>query len=299
MLLMLTSVFFMACEDDEDSTQSIIGKWYLYKSIDVEVEGGQTYTDEWTYDKSIDPNFFSALIIEITSDYVKAYENDLGNNYDTETDSYEINGNQIITTYVDGGETKKDTVTYHFEGDMFVVVAKYEGEGYSETYTSMFKPYSGEIPPSSWVTTLENDSYEPNNEYSSATTISVGEKQSHVTVSRDADWFKFDAEAGETYLIEVSGYIDSYMVLYDTNGMSIIDEDDDNDSDVEIETSYWGNPVILWNCNTSGSYYFEITGLGSDDIGYYSVELTTSNLTAKSSKQIKEKDMKQRSFLRR
>jgi len=298
MMLMVSSVFFIACEDDEDTTQNITGKWYLYQTIEVETEGGETYTDEWTYDQNIDPDFFSASFLEITTDNIIFYDNDLGSYYETESNPYVINGSKIITTYVDEGEIEIDTATYHFDGDMLVVVATYEEEGYSETYTTKLKPYQGVIPPDSWTTALVNDNYEPDNEYASATTINLDEQQSHVTIVEDADWFKFDGIADETYLIEISGYMDNYMYLYDTDGMTLIDEDDDNDYDVEIETSYWGNPVILWNCTTSGAYYFEVTGLGSYTEGYYSVEITKSNLTNKSKTQIDKKNKKKIAFFK-
>ncbi len=293
MMLMLATVFFIACdEDDEETVKKITGKWYLYQEIDVEIEGGFTYTDKMTYNPDFDIDFYGAELYEITSESITYYGSDpeSTSGYYMESVSYEIDGKKIITSFVDETEIIHDTATYYFEGDMLVIETSYEEPGYTNNTTIKFKPYKGNIPTEIWSTGLTNDSYEPDDTYQTSSAIVLNSPQKHVTIYNDQDWFQFEAFAGETYLIQIHGYMDNYLYLYDTDGQTLLTDDDDNDQDLDVETSYWGNPVLLWTCQTSGSYYFNVKGYDSNDQGVYVVEITTTDLSiGKATKQADKK----------
>ena len=283
------SVAFTGCNNGDDDDKGIVGKWYLHQYIDVETENGVTETETWTYNPTVDFNYHAAELLEFTNEKLFVYENESGTEYDTYTTSYSISGNMLIITDNDDGEIEIDTILFTLEGDVFSLIFKEEYGGYSYSSTTKYKRYDGNIPPSSWITAIQNDDYEPDNSYREAKEIALGSNQSHVITSGDFDWFKFNAVSGETYLIEVSGYMDGYSRLYDTSGSNMIDSDDDNDYDINIETSYWGNPVILWTCSESGVYYFNVSGYDDDDEGYYGVVVNTSTLTPSADKTHKEK----------
>ena len=76
------------------------------------------------------------------------------------------------------------------------------------------------------------DSYEPDDNYLQANWISMdGTKQTHnFHVSGDHNWMKFNATENINYLIETSDLgneSDTYMYLYDTDGVTEITHDDD------------------------------------------------------------------------
>lgn len=307
MLLAVATIFLISCDKDDDvekTVQSLIGKWYLYQEIETYSEGGDTETEEWTYDPSIDVGYFGAVLFEVTSESIIRYEYDSESidGYYSETMTYEIVGDSIVFTYTDLKRSEEDKVKYYFDGNMLVFVDSYEDEyyDYSETYTQKFKQYKGELPPEEWSEGLTNDDYEPDDTYLMANTIQIGSSQTHVTIAGEEDWFQFSATSGETYLIQVSAYMDNYMYLYDTDGQTLLVDDDDNDSDIPVETVDGYNPVILWDCPESGTYYFKVTGYDESDEGSYSVKITTSDLTVPSKTSVKvDKKEKRVSFFNR
>ncbi len=283
-LLMVVVVLFISCDkdDDDSSTPSIKGKWYLYQIIDT-YDYDSKYTEEWTYDIGSDIDYMGTQLYEITSDMITMYEYDSdepGNCY-TWSMSYELDGNNLI---IDESNYNKleysEIVKFHFEGSMLVVVSSYENDYYSASHTQKFKPYSGELPPASWEAGVSDDQYEPDDSYVMATAITLGSSQTHITTIGDEDWFSFNGVMDETYLIKVSANsVDNYLYLYDTDGYTLLDSDDDNDDDVPVVTINGLNPVLLWDCPVTGTYYFSVTGYDEYDEGVYSVEINTSDLT--------------------
>ncbi len=71
--------------------------------------------------------------------------------------------------------------------------------------------------------------------------------------SNDKDYFKFNAIAGNIYVIETYNKTpgtDTYLTLYNTNGMTVIKENDDD--------SIYLNSRIVWNCTSDGTYYASV-----------------------------------------
>ncbi len=117
------------------------------------------------------------------------------------------------------------------------------------------------------------DSYEDDDNYSTATLIEVnGTEQQHTfSPPADQDWIKFSASAGSRYLIEtldLSNSADTVMYLYDTDGTTIIASDDDGS--LEEYAS-----AILFTPTSSGTYYAKMVDWDSGaDNGSYSVKVT-------------------------
>jgi hypothetical protein len=297
--LLISAFSFVSCDnDDNDDPDTVIGKWYLYKQSQIYTFMGTTETYNWTYNSALDVDYFGIELIEITDTEVVGYYNETGGAYDYDRSTYELTDSMIIFIEIDSSDVYMDTMMYHFQDGMLVLTESYENVFQSGESTTYLKRYNGNIPPDSWVTNLANDGFEPDNSYQDATQLQLGVMSDmHVTVAGDADWFKFNASAGQTYLMQVSGYVDGYLYLYDTNGTTLLDEDDDNGADVDV--SYWGNPALLWDCPSSGTYYFKITGYGDDSEGYYKVEVNTSDLNNKSIKKDNKKNKRTLSILKK
>jgi len=276
--LFLSSIiltFFSACSSPTSSSgSSLIGKWIFTKEVYTIIYNGNTETEEEIYDPTVD-NYHSAEILEFKQGVVIVYENDDGTTYEADTWTYSSSNGVLIVENEDGDI---DTVNYSFENGKLVFLNEENEDGASFTYKSYFTKYTGDIPPASWVTPLTNDSYEPDNEQSNATSITVGgSAQSHVIVAGDEDWFKFQATAGTKYLVLITGYMDNVLYLYNSSG-SWIAEDDDNDYDYPIEGNV--ESAIVWTCYVSGDYYFMVNGYSYDDTGYYSASVSTTTLSA-------------------
>lgn len=299
--VLLTSTLaltFIGCKKDEED--SIVGKWYLYKEVETETDQEGTTIDEWVYNKDADYDYYGAQLFEITKNSIISYHNNFDGTYDEEEMPYEIEGSTITVIYTDGEYVEENSLKYKFDNGMLVFTQSgQEGED-SWEYKMYFKKYSGSIPPASWIEPIQADSYEPDNTYEEANTIPVGQTtNAHTITPADEDWFAFSATEGERYLIQVNAYMDNYMYLYDTDGTTLLESDDDNDDNIDVEVLDGWNPVILWDCPASGTYFFMVRGFNSDDVGYYSVSLSTSNLEFPNQKstQVDKKSLKRESKL--
>ena len=97
-----------------------------------------------------------------------------------------------------------------------------------------------------------------------ATLVNIGEGiQGELEEGHDSDFFRFEAEQGVTYQIDMA-LGDSEMWLYDADG-GWLDSDYGNDTASRI----------VWNAPTSGVYYVEASSYGPD-VGTYT--LTVSEL---------------------
>lgn len=286
-------LLFASCDKDDKDPDTVVGKWYVHKEVETWTYQGDTEKWEWIYDIDLDVDYYGATFYEIGEKTITLYYNESDQSFDEEEISYELNGGKIIAIYTEGTYEQRDTVNFKFEDGMLVLWDKYEDEGGTEEFNIYLKKYSGSIPPASWLEPLPDDIFEPDNTYETATTIAVGETTDfHTTTSGDVDWFKFDAASGKKYLIQVSGYIDGYLRLYDTDGSTLLDYNDDNYVE-DVVVSHWGNPALLWDCPSSGTYYFSVKGYDSYDVGYYKVALSLSNLTNQKEK-TKSIDSKQK-----
>lgn len=100
------------------------------------------------------------------------------------------------------------------------------------------------------------DSYEPDDTASSARTVrtdgtaSAGHNIHH---PRDYDWFKFRACGGVTYVLQTTnagGGGDTYLELYDTNGTTVLRQDDDSGDGYASR--------IEWTAPAGGLYYAKV-----------------------------------------
>ena len=101
----------------------------------------------------------------------------------------------------------------------------------------------------------QGDRYEPDNSPAQAKAISTdGSAQTHdFHVAGDFDWLKFNATQGHRYTIETLNLgpnSDTYLYLYDTNGSSLLVEDDDGGSGYASR--------IVWTAPRNGAYFVKV-----------------------------------------
>jgi hypothetical protein len=117
---------------------------------------------------------------------------------------------------------------------------------------------------------LAADIYEPDNTYGQANTITTdGVVQTHDFDPADEDWVKFSAVGGTNYKIATSNLgenCDTYIYLLDTDGTTVLNEDDD--SRVEPFASQ-----IIWTATGPGTYSYYVRARHFD----YSVEGSGTN----------------------
>jgi len=113
------------------------------------------------------------------------------------------------------------------------------------------------------------DQYEPDDSWEQAGWIVPdAPPQSHTFhVSGDNDWVKFTASEGITYVFEtlsLGDRCDTYLYLYDTDGVTLIARDDDGGPG-------WAS-LIEWRATSSGTYYVRArqywSGVYGDGTGY-------------------------------
>jgi len=117
------------------------------------------------------------------------------------------------------------------------------------------------------------DAYEPDDNYWLANWIPTdGTKQLHnFHVPGDVDYVKFNATEDKRYLIETSDLgneSDTYMYLYDTDGLTEITHDDDSGEGLASR--------IIWKCDDSGTYYVKVRHYSSSASGpntYYNISV--------------------------
>ena len=127
------------------------------------------------------------------------------------------------------------------------------------------------------------------NNASQATDIEVrDEVVGAVDYKRDLDYFRFRAEAGLKYHINVTPITlwRAEIALSDSEGQ-ILESDDANDDPPGIKTVWVGVPTkrvgdadpgpssqIIWNVPSSGEYYIVVNSVASEDTGTYKLRLT-------------------------
>ncbi|MFN2128998.1 MAG: clostripain-related cysteine peptidase [Anaerolineae bacterium] len=115
----------------------------------------------------------------------------------------------------------------------------------------------------------EPDSYEPDDDYATATTTQVnGGPQSHSFCPENdtADWISFSATGGRNYQIstaQLQSYADTLIKLYGSDGKTLLGQDDDGGAG-------WASQ-INWTSPADGIYYVEVIeyfGRTGSDTGY-------------------------------
>jgi hypothetical protein len=298
--IVLLPLLFLSCDDGDNGSISIgenimEGKWYFHKSQQTfTYNDGDVDIFEYVYKDYFDYDLYAGTIFEFTENEMNAYANDYGeywyeNNYD-----FILRGNKLILTQ--GLMDEPDTLLYGIVDDMLILKELDANNYVTEEYIRYFKRYNGDIPPSSWTHNIQSDTYEHDNNMENATPIAVNsEPQMHTLTSYDQDFFKFDAVAGKTYLIRGNGYLDNVVYLYDAEGQAIDYDDDSYENDFyEVATSY--NPLLFFECNISGTYYFEFRAYDYYDQGYYYVDV--QEVDAMNFKSRTETDNKKKPFFK-
>lgn len=125
--------------------------------------------------------------------------------------------------------------------------------------------------------TVPADAYEPDSTYLQANIIPTdGSTQTHkISPAGEVDWIKFDAQAGQRYIIKtanLSPYMDTYIHLFDTDGMKQINENDD----------YTGAASLIdWTAVTSGTYYIKVRHYSSTGTGQYDISVLAQAVTVR------------------
>jgi uncharacterized repeat protein (TIGR01451 family) len=100
------------------------------------------------------------------------------------------------------------------------------------------------------------DTYEPDSLYTQAASIPTNGKAVTRTfeAAADKDWVSFEAVAGQVYTIttlNLGTAIDTVIQLYDTDGVTLIDENDDYQSDSEASR-------LVWTAPKDGEYFVRV-----------------------------------------
>lgn len=124
------------------------------------------------------------------------------------------------------------------------------------------------------TTPPSDDSYEPDNNYSQASPITIGEVQAHTfSPAGDHDWVKFVVTStSEPYTIQtlnLSNGADTILNLYDIDGTSRLANNDDY---IDLDSR------IVYTFATAGTYYVMVEHY-SMDIGIGKYDITVSKTT--------------------
>lgn len=108
----------------------------------------------------------------------------------------------------------------------------------------------------------------PNATSQDVTTLSINAPATNASlISNSNNWFKFYASTSGEYTIETHGNIDTYMILYQNDRNSIIQENDDGGSNncskitSTLSANTWYYIMIRgYNATTSGNYTIDVLG---------------------------------------
>ncbi len=106
---------------------------------------------------------------------------------------------------------------------------------------------------------------------STATEIAVGQRvPGRIGEAADLDAFSFQAEAGVAYTIDVQlGTLrDSFITLLDTNGLTVLEENDDFGDTLASQFS--------WSARQSGRYFLFVEEVNRRDTGSYTLVVTST-----------------------
>ncbi len=249
----------LACDDDVNptgtSSGSVVGTWILVQEHWVYTDG--VNIDSETNDYTAQNSPAVMVIGQSTITRYGYYEAEV----DSETALYVCGGNQLIIIGVE-----QDTFTVSFSGGQMIMASIWVDGNESETVRETYARYTGPVPPTHWGVT-GGDIYEPDDQLYEATPIVPGTNQAHTLTSSDVDALVFTAVAGNTYVIETSGSVDTYLTLIGTDGDTILAEDDDDGAEY--------NARIVWTCTsaTAGVVYVEVEGYDEYETGPYTVTM--------------------------
>lgn len=170
---------------------------------------------------------------------------------------WEPDGSTVIAEDDDGGEGLASRISFvaDVSGPHYVGVRPYDASGVG-TYE---------------ITVSEQDDHAdaPGTE---ATLVQVnGSRTTGVFEEEgDEDWFRFDAVAGERYVIEtgeLEDNCDTYMEVYDSDGLTVLAWDDDGGDGLASQ--------IAWTAPSSSTFYVRLIHFNPYGTGSYQIWVRT------------------------
>ena len=121
-----------------------------------------------------------------------------------------------------------------------------------------------------------DDLFEADDDVATATLITVGDTQVHNFCFDNSDWLQFDAVQGNVYKIttfSLDAETDTQLILYDTDGSSILLFHDNigNDAEltrtVDLDKDFPPNPKseIVWEAQVTGTYFIKVRTTACDE----------------------------------
>lgn len=151
----------------------------------------------------------------------------LGSRSDTYLTLYDADGATILETDDDGGDGLASRIEWRAPtaGAYFVSVRHYSRAifGANTSYDLRIGPDGNDV-----------DAYEPDNGPAQARTLMLGSTSVHRNFHEagDVDWVKVAVDASASYVLETLNLgrrSDTYLTLYDTDGVTILATNDDSD----------------------------------------------------------------------
>lgn len=271
-------VFLVGCFDFQFGND-IVNKWFLIGEY-ILLDSTTTQRIN-SYSSDID-EYYDAFILNITDSLI--IRCDKSYNYLTRepitidtAQTYTISGD---TLYLKGVRWPSIIKREYYFNDHNHLVLKQIGTGWEQH----FQKYDHEIPPESWLVEIPDDDYESDNSIQDASDIRINIRQDHTITAHDTDHVKFQAKAGQGYLIQGLAYFNIEMLLMDEEGDTIIYDRGGNEFRHRIKNlSLDLSSLIPWECNASGTYYLRTNGAPISEylptrVGYYQTKVEKYDL---------------------
>ncbi|MFW6254558.1 MAG: PPC domain-containing protein [Chitinivibrionales bacterium] len=234
------------------SVDDVRGVWIMVQESTRRQTGEGTYDETYDYTQSNSRMIIDIAYSDLTM-YIRSGDQVINESFPIPSgDSFE---NVISDIFSEENVTVKTSLR---DGDLLIAMIMSEnesGESYDVTLTMTFSSYSGEVPPPHWQ--LLSQPQDP-------VDLSASSYLSGNLSPKQADWYSFEAEEGITYTITTTGYVDTYLRLYNPDD-EMIASNDDGDAD--------NNAFISWTCNESGTYTFSVRGYNDSEQGPYVIYL--------------------------
>ncbi|MBW1679179.1 MAG: hypothetical protein JRJ08_03405, partial [Deltaproteobacteria bacterium] len=183
----------------------------------------------------------------------------------------------------------KVSMTYHHEPEVYfpapVIIdissSEFYADGVGLVKSEWEKTIDNQAPPVceyAYNTTIElkkevpdgEDVYEPDNSFNEASVINlISETQSHTFhTSSDADYVKLNVQGDKEYYLETSNLkngADTEIILYDTDGVTILADDDDSGGGRASRIRYF--------FPTAGTYFAAIREKNGSGSGGYDISV--------------------------
>jgi hypothetical protein len=181
--------------------------------------------------------------LKITDDTLIEYTNTEWIYYDINVHFYThagTKGFKVYSGYI-------DTLVFSFRNDI-MSIKESDGDFYN------YIRYSGQIPPTEWVTKNE----EPNNTKDQAFPLSFSEQQySDLALNDTADWFSCTLEKNRLYVLKIHAMTvgnDLFAELYHEDSLIYITNSLNNFTKYRPED--YNEEEFKWTCPADGKYYF-------------------------------------------